>query len=152
MPIILNMVNTGILRRKQKSQKSSWSTYSCGNQPRLHELLTQQHNTTQYNTTNTAQYSSVEYHCRPELERDTWVMSVGSTCQFSLREGVDVFQSSFSHLKLDIKYMIFNVRYITFWRHVNNIHSQLINEDSQQNYLAKDCRHVPRLQWSDCSF
>lgn len=59
---------------------------------------------------------------------------------------VDVFQGCFSHLKLDIKYMIFNVRYIISWRHVNNIHSQLINEDSQQNYLAKDCRHVPRLQ------
>lgn len=58
----------------------------------------------------------------------------------------DVSQSCFSHLKLDIKYTIFAARYITFWRHVNNIHGQLINEDSQQNYLARDSRHVPRLQ------
>lgn len=57
-----------------------------------------------------------------------------------------VFQSCFSHLKLDIKSTIFAARHITFWRHVNNIHGQLINEDSQQNYLARDSRHVPRLQ------
>lgn len=50
----------------------------------------------------------------------------------------DVFQSCFSHLKLDIKYTIFAARCITFWRHVNiftvsslmKIHSRIIWQET----------------------